>query len=155
MKRRVVEKKGESTPRDTLGPPSRCPFSPNFFGWEGSPTKIHVLKKLVPTYSNLSACCVSFVCLEGTVVLFCGTLLDLNSRWKDKLDGNDISGGRVGEEPDTGSIGIPGRMTEYLAIYFVELDSREMRRAATVTHIELKLSWHYGSYNQIYVTMNL
>ena len=24
----------------SVGPPARCPFSPNFFGWEGSPTKI-------------------------------------------------------------------------------------------------------------------
>ena len=22
---------------DLLGPPARCPFSPNCFGWEGSP----------------------------------------------------------------------------------------------------------------------
>ena len=36
-----------------LGPPAKCPFSPNFFGWEGSPTKIDYRKK-VPNYSNLS-----------------------------------------------------------------------------------------------------
>ena len=27
------------------GPPARCPFSPFFFGWEGSPTKIDYRKK--------------------------------------------------------------------------------------------------------------
>ena len=28
-----------------LSPPARCPCSHPFFGWEGSPTKIDVLKK--------------------------------------------------------------------------------------------------------------
>ena len=36
------------------GPRARIALSHPFFGWEGSPTKIDVLKKLVPAYSILS-----------------------------------------------------------------------------------------------------
>ena len=38
----------KSKMQETLGLPARCPFSPNFFGWEGSPAKIDYRKKLVP-----------------------------------------------------------------------------------------------------------